>query len=93
MYFFIFLNLSRSVPEIAGNRTRGKKKKKRTQNRFMESMLVTNNSKTMHCNVSRSMNLSLAKKSGEINLAEEKEEKRGRNIERYLLQYIQTVVY
>lgn len=92
MYFFIFLNLSRSVPEIAGNRTRGKKKK-RTQNRFMESMLVTNNSKTMHCNVSRSMNLSLAKKSGEINLAEEKEEKRGRNIERYLLQYIQTVVY
>lgn len=59
----------------------------------MESMLVTNNSKTMHCNVSRSMNLSLAKKSGEINLAEEKEEKRGRNIEHYLLQYIQTVVY
>lgn len=59
----------------------------------MESMLVTNNSKTTHRNVSRSMNLSLAQKSGKINLAEEKEEKRGRNIERYLLQYIQAVVY
>lgn len=69
------------------------KKKKRTQTRLMESMLVTNNSKTTHRNVSRSMNLSLAKKNGEINLAEEKEEKRGRNIERYLLQYIQAVVY